>query len=188
MSVQIARRHFNVTEYYRMTEAGILSESDRVELIDGEVIEMSPIGSRHAACVDRLTQVFCLLVGQHFIVRVQNPIRLDEYSEPQPDLCLLQPRADFYAQAHPTPVDVLLVVEVADSSAGFDREVKLPLYAQASVPEVWIVNLPADTVEVYAQPASGKYQKALELKRGEVINSETIPQLSLAANAVLGEI
>jgi Uma2 family endonuclease len=188
MSVQIARRHFNVTEYYRMTEAGILSESDRVELIDGEVIEMSPIGSRHAACVDRLTQVLCLLLGKHLIVRVQNPIRLDEYSEPQPDLCLLLPRPDFYAQAHPTPADVLLVVEVADSSAGFDREVKLPLYAQASVPEVWIINLPADTVEIYAQPSGGKYQKSRELKRGETINSETISQLSIAANDVLGEV
>jgi Uma2 family endonuclease len=188
MSVQIARRHFNVTEYYRMTEAGILSESDRVELLDGEVIEMSPIGSRHAACVDRLTQVFCLLLGQHFIVRVQNPIRLDEYSEPQPDLCLLQPRADFYAQAHPTPADVLLVIEVADSSAGFDREVKLPLYAQASVPEVWLINLSADTVEIYVLPSGGKYQKSRDLKRGEVVNSETIPQLSLAANDLLGEV
>jgi Uma2 family endonuclease len=129
-----------------------------------------------------------LLVGRRFIVRVQNPIRLDEYSEPQPDLCLLQPRADFYAQAHPTPAAVLLVVEVANSSAGFDREVKLPLYAQASVPEVWLINLPADTVELYAQPSGGKYQKSLELKRGETLNSETISQLSLAVNAVLGEI
>lgn len=188
MSVQIARRHFNVTEYYRMTEAGILSASDRVELIDGEVVEMSLIGSRHAACVDRLNQVLNLLVGQYLIVRVQNPIRLDEYSEPQPDLCLLQPRADFYAQAHPTPADVLLVVEVADSSAGFDREVKLPLYAQASVPEMWLINLPGETVEIYAQPSGGKYQKSRELKRGEIINSETIPQLSLGANTVLGEV
>jgi Uma2 family endonuclease len=188
MSVQIARRHFNVTEYYRMAETGILSESDRVELIDGEVIEMSPIGSRHAACVDRLNQLLSLLLGKHLIVRVQNPIRLDEYSEPQPDLCLLQPRADFYAQAHPTPADVLLVVEVADSSAGFDREVKLPLYAQASVPELWIIDLPADTVEIYAQPSGRKCQKSRKLKRGEIISSETVSQLSLAANAVLGEI
>jgi len=186
MSVQIARRHFNVTEYYRMTEAGILSASDRVELIDGEVVEMSPIGSRHAACVNGLTMLLTSELGQTTILSVQNPIRLDEHSEPQPDLCLLQPRDDFYAQAHPTPADVLLVVEVADSSAGFDREVKLPLYAQASVPEVWIVNLPADTVEVYSQPVSGHYQKSQELKRDETITSETISQLSLDANAVLG--
>ena len=188
MSVQIARRHFNVTEYYRMTEAGILSESDQVELIDGEVIEMSPIGSRHAACVDRLNRLLNRFAGDGAIVRVQNPIRLDEYSEPQPDLCLLKPRADFYAEGHPTPADVLLVVEVADSSVGFDREVKLPLYAQVLIPEAWLVNLAADAVEIYSQPSGGKYQKSLELKRGEVINSETISQLSLAANAVLGEI
>lgn len=188
MSVQIARRHFNVTEYYRMAETDILSESDRVELIEGEELEMSPIGSRHAACVDRLIQVLCLLVGKHFIVHMQNPFRLDEYSEPQPDLCLLQTRTDFYAQAHPTPADVLLVVEVADSSAGFDREVKVPLYAQASVPEVWLINLPAETVEICAQPSGGKYRKSLELKRGETVISETILQLSIAVNAVLGEI
>lgn len=186
MSVQIARRHFNVTEYYRMTEAGILSESDRVELIDGEVIEMSPIGSRHAACVNRLTMLLAGELRQAAIVSVQNPIRLDESSEPQPDLCLLQPRTDFYAQAHPTPADVLLVIEVADSSVGFDREVKLPLYAQAVVPEVWLVNLPADIVEIYSQPASGKYQKSQELKRGEIVRSEAIPQISLDMNSVLG--
>src|SRR3954471_10163269 len=112
MSVQIARRHFNVAEYYRMMEAGILSESDHVELIDGEVVEMSPIGSRHAACVDRLNKFFNKL--EEVIVRVQNPIRLDDFSEPQPDITLLLLRADFYAQGHPTPSDVLLVVEVAD--------------------------------------------------------------------------
>ncbi|HJR08660.1 MAG TPA: Uma2 family endonuclease [Pyrinomonadaceae bacterium] len=186
MSVQIARRHFNVTEYYRMTEAGILSESDRVELIDGEVIEMSPIGSRHAACVNRLTMLLTGKLGQTAILSVQNPIRLDEYSEPQPDLCLLQPRSDFYAEGHPTPVDVLLVVEVADSSVGFDREVKLPLYAQVLIRELWLVNLQADVVEIYSQPSGGKYQKSREVKRGEVVKSETIQQLSLDASHVLG--
>lgn len=186
MSVQIARRHFNVTEYYRMIEAGILSESDRVELIDGEVIEMSPIGSRHAACVDRVNQLLNRLAGESTIVRVQNPIRLNEHSELQPDLCLLQPRSDFYQHGHPMPADVLLVAEVADSSVRYDREVKLPLYAQVLIPEVWIVNLPAEVVEVYSQPSGGKYQKSQELKRGEIIKSETIPQLSFDANAVLG--
>ena len=169
-----------------MTEAGILSESDRVELIDGEVIEMSPIGSRHAACVNRLTMLLTSKLGQTAILSVQNPIRLDEYSEPQPDLCLLQPRADFYAQGHPAPADVLLVAEVADSSVGFDREVKLPLYAQALIPEVWLVDLQADAVEIYSQPSGGKYQKSREIKRDEIITSETIPQLSLDVNAVLG--
>jgi Uma2 family endonuclease len=186
MSVQIARRHFSVTEYYRMIEAGILSESDRVELIDGEVIEMSPIGSRHAACVNRLTMLLTGKLGQTAILSVQNPIRLDEYSELQPDLCLLQPRSDFYAEGHPTSADVLLVAEVADSSVRFDREVKLPLYAQALIPEVWIVNLPAEVVEIYSQPSGGNYRKSQEIKRVEIIQSETIPQLTFDAKAVLG--
>ena len=129
MQGQIARRHFNVTEYHRMMEAGILLDSDHVELIDGEVIEVSPIGSRHAACVDRLNRLFNKL--EDVIVRVQSPIRLDDFSEPQPDITLLKLRPDFYAQGHPTPSDVLLVVEVADSSTEFDCVVKLPLYAEA---------------------------------------------------------
>lgn len=186
MSVQIARRHFNITEYYRMTEAGILSAGDRVELIDGEVIEMSPIGSRHAACVDRLNKFLNKLVAEDVIVRVQNPIVLDDYSEPQPDISLLRPHADFYAQEHPTPADVLLVVEVADSSTQFDREIKLLLYAQAMLPEVWLVNLPDDTIERYSQPANGAYQIAQTLKRGEVLISTMILSLNLDVAAILG--
>jgi Uma2 family endonuclease len=184
MSVQIARRHFNVAEYYRMMEAGILSESDHVELIDGEVIEMSPIGSRHAACVDRLNKFFNKL--DEIIVRVQNPIRLDDFSEPQPDVTLLRMRADFYAQGHPIPSDVLLVVEVADSSTEFDRVVKLPLYAESLIPEFWLVNLPDEKIEVFSQPSNGAYQKSHGLKRGDNLASITIPGLSLTVDAILG--
>jgi Uma2 family endonuclease len=186
MSVQIARRHFNTTEYYRMVEAGILSEGDRVELIDGEVIEMSPIGSRHAACVDRLNKLLNRLVPQEVIVRVQNPIILDDYSAPQPDISLLRPRADFYAQEHPAPADVLLVIEVADSSTGFDREIKLPLYAQAMLPEVWLIILPDDTVEIYSQPANGSYQASRVFKRGETLTSNAVSTLSFDIAVILG--
>ena len=186
MSVQIARRHFNIIEYYRMTEAGILSQGDRVELIDGEVIEMSPINSRHAACVDRLNKLLNRLVEQDVIVRVQDPIILDDYSEPQPDLSLLRPRHDFYAEGHPTPADVLLVVEVADSSTQVEREIKLPLYAQAMLPEVWLISLPDDTIERYSQPADGAYQLAQTLKRGEVLISTIILNLNLDVAAILG--
>ena len=184
MSVQIARRHFNVAEYYRMMEAGILSESDHVELIDGEVVEMSPIGSRHAACVDRLNKFFNKL--EEIIVRVQNPIRLDDFSEPQPDITLLRMRADFYAQGHPIPSDVLLVVEVADSSTEFDRAVKLPLYAEAMIAEFWLVNLPDEKVAVFSHPSNGEYQKSHELKRGANLTSIIIPGLSLSVDAILG--
>jgi Uma2 family endonuclease len=184
MSVQIARRHFNVTEYYRMMEAGILSEVDHVELLDGEVVEMSPIGSRHAACVDRLNKFLNKL--EEVIVRVQNPIRLDDFSEPQPDITLLRMRADFYAQGHPTPSDVLLVAEVADSSTEFDRVVKLPLYAEAIIPEFWLVNLPDEKIEVFSHPSNGVYQKSQELKRGEKLKSQTISDLSLSVADILG--
>ncbi len=184
MSVQIVRRHFNVAEYYRMMEAGILSESDHVELIDGEVIEMSPIGSRHAACVDRLNKFLNKL--NDVIVRVQNPVRLDDFSEPQPDITLLRMRADYYAQGHPTPSDVLLVIEVADSSTEFDRVVKLPLYAEALIPEFWLVNVPDEKVEVFSHPSNGAFQQSQEFKRGENLASQTIPYLSLAVDDILG--
>lgn len=186
MSVQIARRYFNVTEFYRMAAAGVFSEDDRVELIEGEILEMSPIGSRHAACVGRLTELFGRQVGSQAIVWVHNPIRLNDYSEPLPDSSLLKRRADFYAEKHPTPADVLLVVEVADTSVDYDRNIKLPIYAQANIPEAWLVNLPKNVIEVYTRPSGGKYQKAQRLKRGERLVSHQVPNLSLSVDEVLG--
>ena len=126
MAVQVARRRFTVDEYHQMAHAGILSEDDRVELLDGEIVERSPIGSLHQACVDRLNRLFNTLVGTAAIVRVQGPVQLDLYSEPQPDLLLLRPQDDFYARAHAGPEDVLLVVEVAESTVEYDRRIKLP--------------------------------------------------------------
>jgi Uma2 family endonuclease len=133
MSVQIDRRVFSVDDYYRMVEVGLLKEDERVELIEGEVIRMSPIGSRHAACVARLTKLFSRLAGDGAIVWVQNPVRLNDFSEPQPDVALLKPRADFYAGAHPAAADVLLIVEVSDTTIGYDRQVKVPLYARGGM-------------------------------------------------------
>lgn len=184
MSLEITRKHFNVEDYYRMTQAGILSESDRVELLDGEVVEMSPIGSRHAATVDRLNKLINKLVGDE-IVRVQSPICLDEYSEPQPDVCLLKPRSDFYSGSHPTPEDVLLVIGVADSSVELDRVVKLPLYAQAGVPEVWIVNLPQDIIEIYSQPVNDHYTQTQSVGRGERLSSPTVATVAFDAADIL---
>lgn len=186
MSVQIARRSFTVAEYYRMAEAGILSEDDRVELLDGEIIEMSLIGSRHAACVDRLNNYLNGLSNQRFIVRVQSPIRLDDYSEPQPDITLLRVRSAFYAQAHPTPTDVLVVIEVADTSVELDRQVKLPLYAQAGIEEFWLVNLPDNTVEFYAEPLGSSYRAMKTFGRGETFDSRMIPNLQPGVDEILG--
>jgi Uma2 family endonuclease len=185
MSVQIARRHFNVTEYYRMAAAGVFTEDDRVELIEGEIIEMNPIGSRHAACVGRLTESLGRMVGGKAIVWVQNPVQVNDYSEPLPDIALPKRRDDFYAQAKPQPADVLLIIEVSDSSVEYDRDIKLPLYARAGIPEMWLVNLPQETIEIYSQPFDGKYQDIRAVKRGESLTSKSIPSLTIDADVVL---
>jgi Uma2 family endonuclease len=186
MSVQIERRWFNVDEYYRMIDAGILSEDDRVELIEGEVIKMSPIGKFHAACVKRLNKLFGFLVGRTAIVSVQDPIRLSDFSEPQPDLALLKLRDDFYSSGHPTPEDVLLVVEVADSSVQYDRSIKMPLYARSGIPEVWLVDVARDLIEVYARPVSGRYQDFREARRGETLTLSSLPNLLIRVDDILG--
>lgn len=186
MSVQIARRHFNVAEYYKMAAAGVFTEDDRVELIEGEIVEMNPIGSRHAACVGRLTKFLGRLAGDEAIVWVQNPVQVSDYSEPLPDVALLKRRDDFYAQANPRPTDVLLIIEVADSSVEYDRNIKMPLYARAGIPEVWLVNLPKETVEVYNQPLGGEYREIRLVKRDEALSAKSVPNLTIDASAVLG--
>lgn len=186
MSAAPQKYFFTVDEYYRMAEAGLFSEERHVELIEGEVIEMSPIGSRHAGCVDDLNSLITHQVGRLAIVRVQGPIRIDEYSEPQPDLALLKPRRDSYRRSHPTPSDVLLVIEVADTSAHYDRNVKLPLYARAGIPEAWLIVLAKDFIEVHREPKNGKYQKVQRLKRGKSLNSPTVQGLSLKVDDILG--
>lgn len=186
MSVQIAKRCFNVSDYYRMAEAGILTEDDRVELIEGEIVVMSPIGSRHAACVRRVEKLLERAISHLSLVSVRNPIALDDYSEPEPDIALLRPREDFYASAHPTPDDVLLVIEVADSSERYDREVKVPLYARAGIPETWVVALLADTIHQYGDAVDGNYQTHNEFKHGDSITSRVLPELKVAVNEILG--
>ncbi len=186
MSVRLLRRSFTVEEYHRMAQVGILSEEDRVELIEGEIVEMTPIGSKHAACVNRLTRLFSDRVGGRAIVSVQNPLRLGQRSEPQPDLALLRPRADFYAQAHPGPEDVLLVVEVAETSGTVDREMKLPLYARGGVPEVWLVDLGGEGIEIYRSPGPQGYQEVRRVRRGEHLAPGAFPDLDLAVAEILG--
>ena len=153
------RRRFTVEEYHRMADSGILTEDDRVELIDGEVIEMAPIGSAHAAHVRHLDRLLHERLEDQAIVSVQNPLRLGDRSEPEPDIALLEPRDDAYLNAHPTAADVYLVVEVAETSLEYDRETKLPLYAAHGVPVVWLVDLRAGRVELCDQPADGEYRR-----------------------------
>lgn len=186
MAVEIKRKHFTVDEYYRMLEAGILTEDDRVELIDGEIIEMSPIGSHHAGCVTRLNMLLNQLVGQQSIVAIQNPIHLSDWSEPQPDVALLKMRADFYANSHPTPPDILLVIEVADSSVGYDKPLKIPRYARAGIAEVWLVDLPAAIVEVYSDPVGNQYQLVSKLAPGDLLSVPGFSTAKLSIDTVLG--
>lgn len=186
MSVQIAKRWFTVAEYDRMGETGILTEDDRVELVEGEIIEMSPIGRRHAAFVGRLTNLFSRLLAERAIVWVQNPIVLNDYSEPQPDIALLRRRDDFYERSLPMPPDVLLVAEVADMTIEYDRQIKVPLYARAGIAEVWLVNLVDEQVEIYTQLVNDMYQSKREAKRGETINATSALNLTLGVDDILG--
>jgi Uma2 family endonuclease len=165
MGMPLAHRRFTVDEYHRMAEAGILGEDDRVELLDGEIVQVSPIGARHAATVSRLEHLFHHLAGNRAIVRGQNPVRLDNYSEPEPDIALVAPRDDYYAADHPVPRDVLLIVEVADTSLRYDRHRKLPSYARAGIPEVWLVDLTLDRVERHREPRGDAYTDQQNLGR-----------------------
>ena len=167
-----------------MGEVGIFSEDDRVELLDGEILEMTPIGSRHAACVDRLNRILTSQLRTTAIVRIQNPIRLNDRSEPQPDIAVLQPRADFYEQAHPGPPDVLLLIEVIDSSSELDQRVKLPLYAKAGMREVWLVNLEERTIYVYRRPSQLGYQETKQVQRADRLTAEALPLLTLNISEV----
>ena len=185
MSVQVAKWTFTTDEYHRMVRAGILSENDRVELIEGEIVKMSPIGSRHAACVKHLNSILNKRLD-HVIVSIQDPIVLNDYSEPQPDVALLKPREDYYAGSLPTADDVLLIIEVADTSVEYDRNVKLPLYARSRIPEVWLAVLPEDLVEAHSGPINGVYQEVRYLHRGESISPGNLPAFVLRVDDILG--
>ena len=163
-----------------MIKAGILGEDDRVELIAGQIVSQMPIGTAHAGMVNRLDQLFSNTAHGRCLVAVQNPIALDPFSEPEPDLALLRPRPDFYASAHPGPEDVLLIIEVADSSLGFDREDKIPLYAAAGIPEVWLVDLLGKSLTVYRRPAHGTYEEVTPHRSGASIAIPGLPKALLA--------
>jgi len=175
-----SRHRLSVAEYYRMAEAGILNEDDRVELIEGEIIDMPPIGANHTSVVKRLNAVFTHSVGMSAIVSVQDPIRLNERCEPQPDIALLRYREDFYGHAHPGPEAVLLVVEVADSSLRYDKEIKLPLYARHGIPEVWIVDLENQRLEIHRRPVKDGYLEKRCPGREETIAPEALVECRVA--------
>lgn len=166
-----------------MAEAGILSEEDRFELIEGEICRMAPIGSRHAGCVNRLNH---LLQGTGGILAPQNPAYMNQHSEPQPDVALLRWRDDFYASAHPGPEDILLLIEVSDSSSGLDRRKKVPLYARSGISDFWLVDLVKGTLEVHRQPSSIGYRDIRQLRKGDQISPLAFPDFKLNVSEILG--
>ncbi|MFM5980427.1 MAG: Uma2 family endonuclease [Sphaerospermopsis kisseleviana] len=186
MSTKLLTRRFTVEQYHQMNAAGILTEDDRVELINGEIIEMSPIGRKHASCVNRLNSLFSQLLGKKVIVAVQNPITLDNFSEPQPDIALLKPREDFYESAHPQPSDVLLLIEVADSSFEYDRDIKIPLYAANGIIEVWLVDIIEKKIIVYRQPSENVYSEINTFQRGEILDILAFPEIKITVDSILG--
>ena len=175
-------RPFTVDEYHRMAEAGILRPDERVELIDGRIVAMNPIGSPHAWCVSRLTRV--LARRDDVLVNVQNPIRLDDRSEPEPDLIVL--RLETPTDRHPRPEHVLLVIEVADTSLAYDRGTKAPLYARHGIPELWIADLGGQRVEVHREPSPTGYGLVRVFGRGEVVAPAFAPDFAVEVDALLG--
>jgi hypothetical protein len=175
VSLPPVRHRHNVSEFLRMAQAGILAEDERVELIDGDLIDMTPIGSRHAGAVSRLTRLFGAGVGAQAIVSVQNPVQLDRYSLPQPDLALLRPRADFYAESHPQPADVLLIVEVAEASLDYDRDTKVPLYARHGIAEAWLLDVAGRCLTVYRSPGPDGYGQQRRVLSAESISPVLLP-------------
>ncbi len=184
----IVRKRFRADDVRKMMEIGILPEESGWELIDGFLIERMSIGSKHASTVKRLNRKLSLLIEDKAIISVQDPIHIDEYNEPEPDIALLNLREDFYAESHPTPEEVLLIIEVADSTVETDRTIKKTLYAEAGIAEFWLVNLKENTVERYSSPKNGNYRLAEILESGETIKAGTIENLTLKLTLKIDEI
>ncbi len=174
------RHRLTVADYHRMAQTGVLAEDDRVELIDGEIIDMAPIGSPHAGTVTYLINILKIAIGERAIVSPQNPVFLGRHSEPQPDIALLKPRADFYRAKHPSPEDVLLIIEVADTTLRYDREVKAPLYARHGIPELWIVDLENRCLYLYREPGDEGYRQIETIEHPGVLTPLLLPDVPVA--------
>lgn len=183
---KVTPKRFRVEDFRKMTEVGILPEESGWEIIDGFLIDKMPIGSRHAGTVNRLNQTLIVLLERNALAAVQNPIYIDEYNAPEPDIALLKARDDFYTSNLPMPQDVLLLIEVSDSTLEYDRGIKKTLYAEAGILEYWLVNLKENTVEVYTQPKNGSYRLSRILESGETIESTTVENLKLQIDEILG--
>ncbi len=181
---QPRRLRFTVDEYYKMIELGMLKDYEKAEIIEGELIQKMPIGDKHTAIVNWLNRILGQKISDDILIQVQNPIRLSDYDEPQPDLSFAD-LTKFDGKRKPKANEVLLVIEVSDTTLKYDRDTKLALYAEADIPEVWIVNLPNDIIEIHQKPSSGIYQLTKIFKRGETIESEILPNLQLTVDEIL---
>lgn len=182
----LATKRFTVDEYERMGEVGILDADSRVELLDGKIVEMATIGSRHASVVNRANRLLAPRVGVEVLITPGGPLRLPPWSEPEPDLMLVPFRADYYASGHPTVREALLVIEVSDSSLRTDRQVKIPIYARQGVPEVWIADIQGDRVIVHIQPSGGEYGLVRMAHRGEDLRPSLVPSVAITVDEILG--
>jgi Uma2 family endonuclease len=176
---------FSANEYYRMAEIGVLKPDARVELLDGEIFDLAPITPPHGGATRRLNHWFSSIASDRWIVAIHSPLRLNDYSEPEPDLMLLRTTPDFYGSRHPGPNDVFLLIEVADTSLDIDREKKLPAYARAGIVEVWIVNVPEKTIEVYREPKLAGYESTTTLRAGEKASCLAFPDVSVEVAELL---
>ena len=174
MTVDLKRQLFTVAEYYKMAEVGIIKPTDRVELINGDIIHMSPIKSTHAGIVDFLVEILVVALHGKFVIKGQNPLRLSNISEPEPDIVVAKFKKDRYTSKHPRPKDVFLLIEVSDSTLETDRRVKSPLYAKAGIPEYWIINIPDKQIEVYRNPKEEKYTTKKVYKKSQKVKCESI--------------
>ena len=184
MKTTLARKKFTIEDYQLLGDTGVIKPGERVELINGEIIEMSPVNAPHIACVNRLTMLFASQLAGKAIVSVQNPVVLDQYNEPQLDLVLFKHRDDFYAKEKATPADVILAVEVADTTLGYDRNIKSDLYATAGILEFWIVNVQKKEIEKYTHPGEGRYRQFKTFKTGDKLDLDGI-DLSILVEDVI---
>lgn len=177
--MQLLTKKFTVETYEKMIKGEIFTPQDKVELINGEIVEMSPIGLKHATTVIRLTNLFPLFFQDKALVSVQNSIILNDYSQPEPDLVLLKNREDFYEQKRPSSEDIFLLIEVSDSTLKYDQEIKLPLYAENHIQETWIINLNNSSIEVYRQPENNFYQQQKILTKKDKISCLAFPEIEI---------
>ena len=184
--MELTIHRFTVDEYHRLVETGVLHEDDNVELIEGRIVDMVPIGSKHASCVNRIIQLFADKLQKRAIVSSQNPVDLGKHSEPEPDIAILKWRNDFYRDKHPSPQDILLIIEVADASLEYDKFTKTPLYARAGIQELWLLNLLENTIEVYRSPSIDGYKTITSLSSTETVSPLSFPDIVIKTGELLG--